>query len=184
MRYAGFWVRFGASIIDHIILSLTFALVGYIGWFCIGAVRNNPLCWGIIYGVIVLVGWAAYYAWMDGSCGQTIGRKAVGIWVTTEDRMPLTPSEALTRYLIHVLVARLAPLVVAALVVGIALLILGGGASIYEWGLIIKANWPMLSAAAGTTLLAYFLFYYILLAADEEKRGWHDKSAGTVVLHK
>lgn len=130
VRYAGFWVRLGASIIDHIILTLGFTLLGYIGFLFIGAVRNNPLCWGIIYGVMVLVGWAAYYAWLDGSCGQTIGRKAVGIRVITESGAEVNTSDVLTRYLVHFLAARLAPFVVAAAVVGVALLVLGGGASI------------------------------------------------------
>lgn len=183
-RYAGFWVRLGASIIDHILLSLPFTLLGYIGYFCIGAVRNNPLCWGIIYGVIVAVGWAAYYVWLDGSCGQTIGRKAVGIWVATGDQRQISTSDALTRYLVHFIAARLAPFVVSTAVVGVALLVLGAGTSISDWIRLSKENRDVLRAIWGTTLLAYLFFYYILLAADEQKRGWHDKSAGTVVLHK
>lgn len=73
---AGFWVRFGAYLIDFVIIML-FAWIPLVGW--IGAIAYFILFWG--------------------AKGQTPGKMALGLYVITTDGQPMSYGKAAIRYL-------------------------------------------------------------------------------------
>ena len=64
-QLAGFWIRFGAALIDGIIL----AIVGQVIAFALSDVAT-------LLGFVIQ---AAYFTYFHASTGQTLGNKAVGI---------------------------------------------------------------------------------------------------------
>lgn len=105
-RYAGFWARFAASIIDGLILSLIFLPVNFLFW----VVDQNIYFWGawnvergISSGLVLLfnlvrtlVSWA-YYSYLTGRYGATLGKKLLGLRVVSEDLQPITYGTAIVR---------------------------------------------------------------------------------------
>ena len=83
--YAGFWRRFGAYLIDAILL----AVVGGILNAIVGRTLGNAL------GTLIFLG---YFAYMESSPNQgTIGKMALGIKVTDLDGNPISFGRALGR---------------------------------------------------------------------------------------
>lgn len=68
-EYAGFWARFGASLLDGLIVGLPIALVTY------------AMAPGLSFLIRILVAMAYTGALDGGPTGQTIGRKALNIRV-------------------------------------------------------------------------------------------------------
>jgi uncharacterized RDD family membrane protein YckC len=66
---AGFWRRFVAALLDGIIVGVVGTIVGEI----LGG-------GGAANGIVLLLG-VAYYTYLEGSSGQTLGKKALGIRV-------------------------------------------------------------------------------------------------------
>jgi uncharacterized RDD family membrane protein YckC len=66
---AGFWRRFVAALLDGIIVGVVGSILGKI----LGG-------GGAADGIVVLLG-VAYYTYLEGSTGQTLGKKALGIRV-------------------------------------------------------------------------------------------------------
>ena len=87
VRYAGFWRRFAAAMIDGIVVNIVTIILAFIIGFIIGAVtgggagaQNVALAVGYLVGI--LVGWI-YYAGMESSSNQvTLGKKLLGLYVT------------------------------------------------------------------------------------------------------
>ena len=85
--YGGFWRRFGAYIIDYIILSVAGILLGLIILLAIGTDGSwdEAALTLTIYPISLVIGWL-YYALMESSSRQaTVGKLAVGIIVTDND---------------------------------------------------------------------------------------------------
>jgi uncharacterized RDD family membrane protein YckC len=66
---AGFWARFGASLIDGIIISIPYVIV---------SLAIDPV---VAYALYLLLGIAYFTYFEGGATGQTIGKKALGIRV-------------------------------------------------------------------------------------------------------
>jgi len=66
---AGFWRRFAAAFLDGLILGV----IGFIGGVILGS-DNAANVAGLLLGI-------AYYTYLEGSTGQTLGKKALGIRV-------------------------------------------------------------------------------------------------------
>lgn len=76
MRYAGFWIRFAASIIDSIILYIANIPFTFLNPFLIERWKTSPSYFFIIQGNIMLFGFiisAAYEILMIGKYGATVG---------------------------------------------------------------------------------------------------------------
>ena len=85
-NYAGFWTRFGAYIID--------ALVLLIPYFVIVAIFGDFM--GLL--VVILLYWA-YFAYLESSEKQaTFGKQALGLIVTDHDGNRLDFTKATIRY--------------------------------------------------------------------------------------
>lgn len=112
-KYAGFWVRFAAWIIDMIVLSLTNALVSFLllGSVVMNneAVLENPDGFinkmYIYYGIELVIYWL-YYAFQDSSVYQaTLGKRALGLKVINEQGERLSFANATGRYFSTILSA-------------------------------------------------------------------------------
>ncbi len=69
VRYAGFWIRFGAALIDLIVLSIPMGIAWGIAPYV------GPTALGIVYDTLLLSRWQ----------GQTIGKRVCGIRVINAD---------------------------------------------------------------------------------------------------
>lgn len=89
-RYAGFWIRFWASLLDGVVLSALFIIIRYL----LGVSLTEPplgiqlLEWlvSIVYSVALTVRF-----------GQTLGKMALGIRVIRQDGSPNTWGPILLR---------------------------------------------------------------------------------------
>ncbi len=116
VRYAGFWLRFVAYIIDDLILGFVgfFIALPFIGSIIFSAFRiadagkhNEPVFFGIagIIGAVIMwtiasivVGWL-YYALMEASKNQgTLGKMALGLKVTDMEGNRVSFGRATGRY--------------------------------------------------------------------------------------
>ena len=96
-RYGGFWVRVVASVVDSIVLTLVFGIVGALTG--IDFFDNDPdrFDWAA-NGAELLISWL-YEALMTSSArGATLGKMAVGLRVVTEQGGRLTFARASGRF--------------------------------------------------------------------------------------
>jgi uncharacterized RDD family membrane protein YckC len=95
LKFAGFWIRFAAYIIDAIILGIVQAILMY-------AVFNgyNPMEPNYSLMIVMLVLYIVYFAGLESSGKQaTIGKMAVGIKVGKEGGERISFGNAFGRYL-------------------------------------------------------------------------------------
>ena len=116
IRYAGFWLRFIAYIIDDFILGfvgflISIPFIGGIVFSAIGIGSNPESTENILKGlagifgsvaglimVIVILGWL-YFALMESSKSQaTLGKMALGLKVTDLEGNPISFARATGRY--------------------------------------------------------------------------------------
>jgi uncharacterized RDD family membrane protein YckC len=110
VRYAGFWLRFWAHLIDTLILGLLPLLVAVIiaPLFFTGQLALAFIgVWIFLVPVILSAGWL-YYAAMESSPSQaTFGKRALGLKVTDIQGGPLSFGRASMRYFGKILSALL-----------------------------------------------------------------------------
>jgi uncharacterized RDD family membrane protein YckC len=116
VRYAGFWLRFVAYIIDDFIMGfvgflISLPFIGGIIFSALGIAENsdNPEnvvmgiagIFGSVFGmvvVLVILGWL-YFALMESSKTQaTLGKMALGLKVTDLEGNPISFARATGRY--------------------------------------------------------------------------------------
>jgi uncharacterized RDD family membrane protein YckC len=104
MRYAGFWKRFAAVLIDGVLLGVAGFVVGLVlvaGMLAGGAgdLEEAAAGAGAISNLVgLLIGWF-YYAFMESSPSQaTLGKMALGIRVTDASGMRIGFGKATGRY--------------------------------------------------------------------------------------
>ncbi|MFM7021947.1 MAG: RDD family protein [Flavobacteriales bacterium] len=161
LKYAGFWIRFAASLIDGIILMVVYAMI-FVGMFADQLVhltdraRLQELVTSEKYALYsystIFIG-LMYATIMHALPKQaTIGKMAVGIQVGNESGEKISPLNSLGRY-----VAR----------------------NFFIFILLIPALTQM-------ALVFYFLFFagFLLAVWDKQKQTLHDKIASTYVFYK
>jgi uncharacterized RDD family membrane protein YckC len=159
LYYAGFWKRFGAYLIDGIIISVVIGIVFLVfgGLFGLGMVSSEmdfsndsmqmqdaeAMMVGAMMGtfmflwLVSIVAQWLYFALMEASSNQgTLGKMALGIKVTDTFGHPITFGRATGRF----------------------------------FGKILSG--------------AIFMIGYIMAAFTERKQALHDMMAGTLVLEK
>lgn len=93
-RYAGFWIRVGAYLIDAVILWVANFIIGLIG---IGSIAFDE--YNYAFNIISLTMGVLYFGFMESSERQgTLGKMAVGIKVGDEQGNRITFANALGRY--------------------------------------------------------------------------------------
>ncbi|HLO85978.1 MAG TPA: RDD family protein [Nostocaceae cyanobacterium] len=89
-QYAGFWVRFAASFIDGIILSIVSSILGFI----LASIKLQTLA----FILQIVISWL-YYAYLESSENQaTVGKGLVNIVVTDVEGNRITFAKATIRY--------------------------------------------------------------------------------------
>jgi uncharacterized RDD family membrane protein YckC len=96
LRYAGFWIRFAAILIDFILLSIVY----YAVLFAVLGGLSNPdfSSIGLVF-IIILFMYLLYFPLMESSARQaTFGKMAVGIKVGNAEGERISFLNALGRY--------------------------------------------------------------------------------------
>lgn len=104
MRYAGFWIRFGAKLLDGLILVVVLGIPLGILMFATGMIGNNQrgaegaaVVMQLILNCGSILGAVAYNTFFLSKYGATPGKMAVGVKVVRSDGSPLTTLRAFGR---------------------------------------------------------------------------------------
>ena len=180
VRYAGFWVRLAARLVDLLAIGLPLGLVNYLVSILMPWENMSPawLKFTIAIGSIInVVIFAGYFVWMDGSSGQTLGRMATSTKVIRSDGGLMDHNLALQRHLLHAAITLVAPLIIAG--IAFRLVIVAGGLK----GLFgLATGTQMILGLLAAMVVTFEIYYYILLSADRKKRGWHDTASDSIVV--
>ncbi len=173
MEFGGFWRRFGATILDALILSpMAIALMVGLNY------THKAHLYYALPG-IVLVLW--FHVYLVLRFGGTPGKRILGMRITMTDGSPVTPKAAWVRY---------APMLAFNIVSTLSSVIMAlnvGDSGFEDLGYIEKmqslnAHAPAWNAPLVWIMQAWWIIGAITLAANSRKRAVHDFMAGTVVL--
>jgi len=92
MQYQGIWIRFISFLIDTIVLGVLIGVIGSILGF---SVVSRTAGWG--FGLLSFIIFLAYFTYLEGSKGQTIGKMVTKIKVVGEDGEMINMNQAFTR---------------------------------------------------------------------------------------
>jgi uncharacterized RDD family membrane protein YckC len=98
MEYQGNWVRLGSLFIDNIIISAVLEVLSAI--IGVGVMSHGPIPWNS--WVLLFALNIGYYTYMEGTRGQTIGKKMIKIKVVREDGKPIDMKQAFTRNILRI----------------------------------------------------------------------------------
>ena len=104
LRYAGFWLRFGAKFVDNLLLRIvSFALGFLIGLAATGSTPEALLLVQVVAGLVSLTLAAGYNIYMIGKFGATLGKMACKIKVVNADGTPVGYGKATGRFFAEIL---------------------------------------------------------------------------------
>jgi uncharacterized RDD family membrane protein YckC len=174
MRYAGFWPRLGAILVDTVVIVPIIALAFW------GMANSQTTA--LVTQVITAAVAAIYPIYFIGRWGQTLGKMAVGIEVLALDGAVAGFRRALYRSSVD-----LGFSAVSTLITVFALLSIDGNAY-RSLGLDEKmealGNYaPTLESIVSTLTYLWVISELIVLLFNEKRRALHDFIAGTVVVH-
>jgi uncharacterized RDD family membrane protein YckC len=111
MQYQGIWIRFISFLIDTIVLGVLIGVIGSILGF---SVVSQTAGWS--FGLLSFIIFLAYFTYLEGSKGQTIGKMVTKIKVVGEDGKMINMNQAFTRNILRVIDGLLAYLIGAILI--------------------------------------------------------------------
>lgn len=111
-EYQGIGIRLVSIIIDNIIVGIIISVIG--GMVGFGMMTQEMVPWWI--GLLYFVIYMGYFALMEGSRGQTIGKMITKIKVVREDGKPIDMNQALTRNILRIIDGLFAYLIGAILI--------------------------------------------------------------------
>lgn len=165
-KYAGFWLRVGAALIDL----LVFLPIMAFGYYNMLVLKSIPM----LYAVTVLT--ALYKPLMEWKYGATLGKMAVKLKVVNYDFKPINIDQAFTRYLPW------AVSVIFSLMSTTVIYRASGFEYIDTW---MEMNKVAQNPALNIASQIYNLVFLIVVGAlifDKKKRGIHDKMAKTYCI--
>jgi uncharacterized RDD family membrane protein YckC len=110
MEYQGIGIRFVSLVIDSLIISIIFGVLGSI----LGAGMMRQGSWSV--GLLSFAFYIAYYTYLEGTRGQTIGKMITKIKVVREDGRPIDMEQAFKRNILRVIDGFVAYLIGAVLI--------------------------------------------------------------------
>mgnify|MGYP001338157901 FL=1 len=110
MEYQGIGIRFVSLVIDSLIISAIFGALATILGF--GMMRHGS--WSV--GLLSFAFYIAYYTYLEGTRGQTIGKMVTKIKVVREDGTPIEMEQAFKRNILRVIDGLFAYLIGAILI--------------------------------------------------------------------
>jgi len=111
-EYQGIGIRLVSIIIDNIIVGIIISVIG--GMVGFGMMAQEMVLWWI--GLLYFVIYMGYFALMEGSRGQTIGKMITKIKVVREDGRPIDMNQALVRNILRIIDGLFAYLIGAILI--------------------------------------------------------------------
>ncbi len=111
LQYQGISIRFVSLLIDTIIVGL---LIGVLGSLLGYGMFPRTAGWG--YGLLSFIIFLAYFTYLEGSRGQTVGKMITKIKVVSEDGSSIDMNQAFIRNLLRIIDGLLAYLVGAILI--------------------------------------------------------------------
>lgn len=174
MRYAGFWSRFGALLIDALVIGPIAIVTTWL------TVHSKP--WTMItsvgFAVLVLV----YDIYFHGRWGQSIGKMATGIKVVALDGSPIGWRRAFLRYSVDI---GLAFFVVVFQLIAIERIPTPDFATMDMNTLtnLVDELAPVGVAWLDWAQVTWAWSELVVLLLNKERRALHDFIAGTVVVH-
>lgn len=97
LNYAGFWIRFGAVILDSILLFFGYFALMMI--FMPAMMRGEDVAPNVIFTILTYAAYIFYYVFFHGKFGATPGKMAVAIKVVMPDGSKITYARAFGRML-------------------------------------------------------------------------------------
>lgn len=167
-KYAGFWVRVGASILDSLILIPVIGLNLYNFYI----LKNYEL------QIILLIISTAYKPFMEFKYGATLGKMAVNIKVVNTSFESLTLSQAIIRYI---------PWLINQLVTLGSMVILFKNSDFLiskNISEIARLQDELISPVFNYIGSIILLISGISVAFSDKKQGMHDKMAQTYCIYK
>ncbi|WP_406137116.1 RDD family protein [Streptomyces sp. NBC_01089] len=96
--FAGWWRRFAALLLDGLVIGIPYGIIVGIG----GGIGGGAGSAIAVIGILVGIGLGLFKLYKEGTTGQFIGKKALGISLLREaDGRPLGFGMAFVRYLAH-----------------------------------------------------------------------------------
>ena len=112
MEYQGIGIRFVSLVIDSLVISAIFGVLGSI--LGVGMMRHGTVPWS--WGLLSFAFYIAYYTYLEGTRGQTIGKMITKIKVVREDGTPIDLEQAFKRNILRVIDGLFAYLIGAILI--------------------------------------------------------------------
>ena len=170
VRYGGFWARFGALIVDGLVLApVTFGVT----YFNIISWKSTPLM------VIVALLQIAYKPWMEATYGATLGKMVVRLQVVDLSFGKADLKAVLLRNIFNIIPTLITLIFSIQMYADPEFQDITGYMEFATFSQQYSSNQ---FASMLTFLLA--LIDAIMLATDEQKRSLHDRIGGTYVIEK
>jgi uncharacterized RDD family membrane protein YckC len=174
MRYAGFWPRLGAIVVDTVVLVPVIML----SFWAFSESRTIALAFEIPIACL----FALYSIYFVGRWGQTIGKMALGIKVVAVDGESAGYLRAFYRHAVDLAFS----LATSALTLYALMSVTSREFDLMD----VDARLELLTAKTGNwtdilnwLLIAWTLSELVVLLFNEKRRAIHDYIAGTVVIH-
>lgn len=100
-EYKGIGIRFVAQLVDWIILSIIYVIIGF-GMFGTLTWQVTGPAAGSIVGVNLVI-WFLYFVVLEGSAGATLGKRVAGIRVVKEDGAKCGFGAAIIRNILRII---------------------------------------------------------------------------------
>jgi len=173
--YAGFWRRFGAGVVDFLILMPFVFLIVYLEGF------NIPLAiFIVIFSTFIF---SVYNVYFHYKFGATLGKMAVGIRVTQPDGSKIELKHALLRSSVDFAFALFAMFaqIYAILSVDSGQYLAAGMVERFE---LITPYYPVWYGFITIATQVWVWSEFLVLLFNKRRRAIHDFIAGTVVIKK
>lgn len=173
MQYAGFPMRFGAAVVDGVLLAPLVVL-----YWALAA-----LSWEVAVAAAIpyVSSYAAYNVYCHARWGQTLGKRVYGIKVVTLAGDPIRWRHALLRHSVDLVVAALSCAAWMAALFAVSKVPFGS-AGFQERMHLVKEAQPAWSNWPQTVEYVWVASEMLVLLCNEKKRAIHDYLAGTVVM--
>jgi uncharacterized RDD family membrane protein YckC len=175
MRYAGFWPRLAAALVDGVVLA-PLLMLAYWGW-------TTSRTTALAIEVPLSAAFAFYNIYFIGRWGQTVGKMALKIKVVALDGADAGFRRAFYRHGVD-----LAFSVVSAILVITSLTAISSSeydvASFEEKMELLTAQAPSWQSLVDWLSIAWVVSELVVLLMNEKRRAVHDFIAGTVVVHR
>jgi len=176
MRYAGFWPRLGALLVDAIVIGIP--LVSIFFW---AAGWGSKTALASVTASMTILG-AIYYIYFTGRWGQTLGKMAMEIRVTKIDGARVTMREGFLRHMVDLVLAILASLGMLVALYSISLVDFESK-GLFDRIKLLQSTEPPWARWNHTAQNLWVWSELVVLLLNKKRRALHDFIAGTVVVH-